>query len=71
MPERQFSAAKILSALQALDDELSRQDIRGQIFIVGGAAMALAYSMQSGTKDIEAVFEPKLSVCVSYPALIL
>ncbi|HEY3959566.1 MAG TPA: DUF6036 family nucleotidyltransferase [Solirubrobacteraceae bacterium] len=56
---RQFSAAKILSALQALGGELSGEGIRGQIFIVGGAAMALAYSTRRVTKDIEAVFEPK------------
>lgn len=62
MPERQFSAAKILSALQALGDELGRQGIRGQIFIVGGAAMALAYSTRRVTKDIDAAFEPKSAI---------
>jgi hypothetical protein len=48
-----------VEALQALGDELSRQGVRGQIFIVGGAAMALAYSTRRVTKDIDAVFEPK------------
>lgn len=62
MPERQFSKAKILNALQALGDELTRQDIRGQIFIVGGSAMALAYSTRRVTKDIDAVFEPKSAI---------
>lgn len=62
MPERQFSAAKILTALQALGDELDHQEIRGQIFIVGGAAMALAYSTRRVTKDIDAVFEPKSAI---------
>lgn len=62
MPEHQFNAATILSALQALGDELSRQGIRGQIFIVGGAAMALAYSTRRVTKDIDAVFEPKSAI---------
>jgi Nucleotidyltransferase of unknown function (DUF6036) len=62
VPEHQFSAAKIRSALQALGDELEHQGIRGQIFIVGGAAMALAYSMRRVTKDIDAVFEPKRSI---------
>ena len=62
MPEHQFSAARILGALQALGDELSSQDIRGQIFIVGGAAMALAYSTRRVTKDIDAVFEPKSAI---------
>jgi hypothetical protein len=62
VPERQFSAAKILNALQALGDELTRRDIRGQIFIVGGAAMALAYSTRRVTKDIDAAFEPKRAI---------
>jgi hypothetical protein len=31
--------------------------VRGQVFIVGGAAMALAYSSRRVTKDIDAVFE--------------
>jgi Nucleotidyltransferase of unknown function (DUF6036) len=59
VPEHQLGAAKILNALQALGNELSSRDIRGQIFIVGGAAMALAYSTRRVTKDIDAVFEPK------------
>ncbi len=62
MPERQFSAAKILDALRALGDELKRRDVRGQIFIVGGAAMALAYSTRRVTKDIDAAFEPKSAI---------
>jgi hypothetical protein len=62
VPEQYFSKAKILAALQALGDELSRQGIRGQIFIVGGAAMALAFSTRRVTKDIDAVFEPKSAI---------
>lgn len=62
MPERHFTRARILSALGALGDELTRQGVRGQIFIVGGAAMALAYSTRRVTKDIDAVFEPKSAI---------
>jgi hypothetical protein len=62
VPERSFDRAKIVGALQALSDELIREGIRGQIFIVGGAAMALAYSTRRVTKDIDAVFEPKSSI---------
>lgn len=40
----------------------SRQDVRGQIFIVGGAPMALAYSTRRVPKDIDAVFEPKSAI---------
>jgi hypothetical protein len=57
--ERHFTRARIVSALEALGAELTNQGVRGQIFIVGGAAMALAYSTRRVTKDIDAVFEPK------------
>jgi hypothetical protein len=60
--ERHLTRARILSALQALGDELTSQGVRGQIFIVGGAAMALAYSTRRVTKDIHAVFEPKSAI---------
>ena len=57
--EKYFTRGKIITALQALGNELSRQGVHGQIFVVGGAAMALAYSSRRVTKDIDAVFEPK------------
>jgi hypothetical protein len=60
--EKHFSRAGILAALQALGDELTREGVRGQLFIVGGAAIALAYSTRRVTKDIDAVFEPKVSI---------
>jgi hypothetical protein len=60
--KHRFSRAEILMALQTLGDELSARGVRGQIFIVGGAAMALAYSTRRVTKDIDAVFEPKSSI---------
>jgi hypothetical protein len=62
VPDKSFSRAKIIAALQTLGDELTRQGVRGQVFIVGGAAMALAYSSRRVTKDIDAVFEPKSMV---------
>lgn len=61
MPER-FTRTKIVGALQALGDELTQGGIHGQIFIVGGAAMALAYSTRRVTRDIDAVFEPKAAI---------
>lgn len=62
MPDRAFTRTKIVQALQALGDELAHRGLRGQIFIVGGAAMALAYSTRRITKDIDAVFEPKSAI---------
>jgi hypothetical protein len=62
VPERHFTRATIIAALQALGEELTGEGVRGQIFIVGGAAMALAYSTRRVTKDIDAVFEPKSAI---------
>lgn len=62
MPDKTFSRTKIITALQALGDELTRRGVYGRVFIVGGAAMALAYSSRRVTKDIDAVFEPKSTI---------
>lgn len=59
MSDKFFSRQRIIDALQALSDELTSRGVHAQIFIVGGAAMALAYSSRRVTKDIDAVFEPK------------
>jgi hypothetical protein len=60
--DRQFTRARIVAALEELGQELTSVGIRGQVFIVGGAAMALAYSTRRVTRDIDAVFEPKLAI---------
>jgi hypothetical protein len=60
--EQPFSRARIIAALQALGAELTGQGIHGQVFIVEGAAMALAYSDRRVTRDIDAVFEPKATI---------
>lgn len=52
----------ILDALRALDGELGRVGVRGEVFIVGGAAMALAYDARRSTVDIDAVFAPSAKV---------
>ncbi len=49
----------LLGLLGELAAELDRRGVRGEMFVVGGAAMAIAYSTRRATKDIDAVFEPK------------
>jgi len=44
--------------LKALNRELLEKDIRGEIGIVGGAAMCLAFKARAATKDVDAIFEP-------------
>ncbi len=48
--------------LGELGDELAAVGLRAEMFVVGGAAMALAYNTRRATRDIDAVFEPKTVV---------
>jgi len=57
-----LSRSRILGAFDALEGELDRRGLRGEIFVVGGAAMALAYSSRRATRDIDAIFEPKAAI---------
>lgn len=52
----------LVGLLEDLADELSALGIRGEMFVVGGAAMALAYNTRRSTRDVDAVFEPKAVV---------
>jgi len=53
---------EILDALTELARELADRGVQGEMYVVGGAAIALAYDARRSTKDIDAVFEPKLVV---------
>ena len=42
----------------ALNDELARAGIKGELGIVGGAAMLLGFNAREATRDVDDVFEP-------------
>jgi len=48
--------------LTALADELTRRGVSAEMYVVGGAAIALAFDERRSTRDIDAVFEPKAVV---------
>lgn len=50
---------EIVAALTALGETLHRRGVQGEMYVVGGAAIALAYDRRRSTRDIDAVFEPK------------
>jgi predicted nucleotidyltransferase len=45
-------------AFRRLGDRLARRGVVADIYIIGGAAMALAYDARRATRDIDAVFQP-------------
>lgn len=57
-----FDKEQIERLLNELGTELINDGVRAEMFIVGGAAMALAYNTRRATRDIDAVFEPKQNV---------
>lgn len=54
--------AEIIAALTSLAEELEREGVSAQMYVVGGAAIALAFDERRATRDIDAVFEPKATV---------
>lgn len=50
---------EILTALNALAARLHQRGIEGELYVVGGAAIAIAFDARRATRDVDAVFEPK------------
>ena len=61
-PTEGLDRAAILDLLADVASEAERREVSLSIFLVGGAAMALAYSTSRATKDLDGVFEPKAIV---------
>jgi Nucleotidyltransferase of unknown function (DUF6036) len=53
---------RILALFAELDEELDRVGVRGDVFIVGGAAMAIAYDARPSTRDVDAIWHPSAEV---------
>jgi hypothetical protein len=54
-----FGWAELERAFTALGERLVRRGVVADIFIVGGAAMALAYDAARVTRDVDAMFKPR------------
>lgn len=52
----------MLAALTDVGARLLRRGLSGDLYIVGGAAMALAYDLRRTTRDVDAVFSPKAEI---------
>jgi len=56
--ETLMSRAELERAFAALGDRLARRGVVADLFVVRGAAMALAYDANRVTRDVDAVFVP-------------
>ena len=48
----------IIKAFRRLGDRLVQRGVVADVYIFGGAAMALAYDARRATRDIDAIFQP-------------
>jgi len=53
---------RILTLFAELDVELGDNEIRGEVMIVGGAAMALAHDARPSTRDVDGIWHPSSEV---------
>lgn len=54
--------SEILELLRLLAGRLDSRGLKGEMYVVGGAAIALAFDERRSTRDIDAVFEPKRAI---------
>lgn len=57
-----FDGERIRALLTELGERLGVKGYAGELYVVGGSAMALAYDRERLTRDIDAVYAPKSEV---------
>lgn len=53
---------QILAALSALNDRLRTRNVLGELALVGGAVMVLAFRARLSTRDVDAIYSPAAEI---------
>ena len=48
-----LSKKRIIALFETLNTELSRDNVSGEIYLVGGAVMCLVYNARAATEDVD------------------
>ena len=57
-----LTAKRIRELFLLLNDRLASEGVIGELYVVGGAVMTLAFEARPSTNDVDAVFIPKAAV---------
>ncbi len=62
MTAHTLSNADIRRLFDLLDADLAAHGVEGELYLVGGAVMCLAFNAREATKDVDGLFEPATAV---------
>ncbi len=57
-----LTKADIARLFQLLNDQMRRESVEGEIYLVGGAVMCLVFNARPSTKDVDAYFRPSREI---------